>query len=122
MSYSIFTFLSLCLSRSLSLCMSVWCGGTDIQVRFIMNSVGALGRLSFVCHSLGGIVVRSALSEACLAPYLRHCYTLITLASPHCGTHQGSALVSTGLWVYLSIHACIREYIHTYMLSVESHW
>jgi hypothetical protein len=55
---------------------------------------------SFVCHSLGGVVVRSALTEAVMAPFLNHCYTLVTLATPHCGYLYGdNSLLTTGIWI-----------------------
>lgn len=58
-----------------------------------------LGRLSFVAHSLGGIIVRSALTHELMAGFLRHCYTFVTLATPHCGSiYTDSVLHSTGLW------------------------
>lgn len=74
-----------------------------------------LGRLSFVCHSLGGVIVRAAIAQAHyddkepkeygkklgrLRPYLDKLYTLVTLASPHCGyMYSENPLLTTGIWV-----------------------
>lgn len=59
-----------------------------------------LGRLSFLCHSLGGLIVRSALNEPPLAPYLPKLFTYVSLATPHCGYVFGSEniLLNTGIW------------------------
>jgi len=59
-----------------------------------------LGRLSFVGHSLGGLIVRSALTQALLAPLLPHLYTYLALGTPHLGYIHGNNLVTgTGLWM-----------------------
>lgn len=44
---------------------------------------GALGRLSFIAHSIGGLIVRSALPE--LAEYRKKMFTFLTLSTPHVG-------------------------------------
>jgi hypothetical protein len=64
------------------------------------NCSNSIGKLSFFCHSLGGIIVRAALHEKAMAKYLSKCYTYVSLASPHCGfLFNQSSLVSTGMWV-----------------------
>jgi triacylglycerol esterase/lipase EstA (alpha/beta hydrolase family) len=57
-----------------------------------------LSRLSFVAHSLGGLIVRAAL------PYLQNyqdkMYTFISLGSPHLGyLHNSHGLIKFGLWL-----------------------
>lgn len=58
-----------------------------------------LGRLSFVCHSVGGLIARAAL------PLLKHTYgsrffTFMSLSCPHLGYLYGpTAAFKTGLWV-----------------------
>ena len=55
-------------------------------------------KISFVGHSLGGLIIRAALPL--LVKYKDKMYTLITLSSPHLGcTHSKSKLVGAGLWV-----------------------
>lgn len=58
-----------------------------------------LGRVSFVAHSLGGLIVRSALTQPAMKQYLSKLYTLVTLATPHCGYFMhDSSLLETGMW------------------------
>merc|ERR1719453_1998304 len=64
-----------------------WCPGS------------ALGRLSFIAHSIGGIIVRAALPL--LQDYTNKMFTLLTFSSPHMGYCTGDmSLFRTGLWVF----------------------
>lgn len=63
-----------------------WCPGTT------------LGKLSFIGHSLGGLIIRAAL------PYLKTFQdkmdTFITLSSPHLGyMYATNTIVEAGIWV-----------------------
>jgi len=82
----------------------------DTFVKENCRGGSTLGRLSFVCHSLGGIIVRSALAQATqasaesshgtLKPYLDKCYTFLSLASPHCGyMYAENQLLTTGIFL-----------------------
>jgi hypothetical protein len=63
------------------------------------TSDGRHARISFVGHSLGGLVVRRALEDDRLEPLLRLAQNYISLASPHLGSlYAPSQLVSTGMW------------------------
>lgn len=54
-------------------------------------------RLSFMGHSLGGVIIRSALTFFNPANKL---YTYISLSSPHLGyLYSPSTLVQAGLWL-----------------------
>jgi hypothetical protein len=56
-------------------------------------------RLSFVAHSLGGVIIRTALTCEVMAPYLKKLHTLFTLGSPHCGyLYNSNMLLNTGMW------------------------
>ena len=61
------------------------------------ESLDSIGRISFIGHSLGGLIIRSALRFLSdLKPKLQ---TYMTLSTPHLGyTQGGSKLVSTGIW------------------------
>ena len=56
-----------------------------------------LGRLSFVGHSLGGVIIRAALPY--LNQYSGKMHLLLTLSTPHLGTkHNDSWQVKAGFW------------------------
>lgn len=63
---------------------------------------GRLGSISFVGHSLGGLVLRAALPH--LEKYRDYMKTLITFSSPHLGVSSGdSMLVETGKFVLIRL-------------------
>ena len=65
------------------------------------------GRLSFVGHSMGSLVVRRALQEPVMRLLLPNLHTFLSLSSPHLGTlHAESQLVATGLWALLKWKKC----------------
>uniref|UniRef100_H3D937 Family with sequence similarity 135 member B n=1 Tax=Tetraodon nigroviridis TaxID=99883 RepID=H3D937_TETNG len=59
-----------------------------------------VGRISFIGHSLGNIIIRSVLTRPRFRCYLPRLHTFLSLSGPHLGTlYNNSALVSTGLWL-----------------------
>mmetsp|Transcript_90208 Transcript_90208/g.232867 ORF Transcript_90208/g.232867 Transcript_90208/m.232867 type:complete len:792 (-) Transcript_90208:64-2439(-) len=63
-----------------------WCPGT------------ALGRLSFIAHSMGGLITRAALPM--LHEYANKMYTFISFSTSHLGIFQDKiSLFNTGFWV-----------------------
>ncbi|XP_024319369.1 uncharacterized protein LOC100837726 isoform X4 [Brachypodium distachyon] len=57
-------------------------------------------KLSFVGHSIGNIIIRSALSEPKLQPYLRNLYTYMSISGPHLGYwYSSNSLFNSGLWL-----------------------
>ncbi|XP_061597664.1 protein FAM135B [Cololabis saira] len=59
-----------------------------------------VGRISFIGHSLGNIIIRSVLTRPRFRCYLSRLHTFLSLSGPHLGTlYNSSALVSTGLWL-----------------------
>lgn len=56
-------------------------------------------RISFVGHSLGTIIIRSALARPQMKPYLSKLHTFLSLSGPHLGTlYNSSGLVNAGMW------------------------
>ena len=67
---------------------------------FVAELGGAqrVARLSFVAHSLGGLIVRASLAFAPMRALVPKLHTLVTLASPHCGyLFSESRLLRSGL-------------------------
>jgi hypothetical protein len=59
----------------------------------LSNARRPLARLSFVCHSIGSIVLRCALGRPELAPFVPHLHTVLSLSSPHLAS-RGRAMNS----------------------------
>ncbi|KAG1694152.1 Protein FAM135A [Nymphon striatum] len=56
-------------------------------------------RISFIGHSLGNIIIRSALAKPEMKPYLIRMYSFLSLSGPHLGTlYNSSGLVNMGMW------------------------
>lgn len=77
---------------------------TDRLVAEILCHIEVCGlnptKISFVAHSLGTIIVRSALARRQMKPLLSKLHTFLSLSGPHLGTlYNNSGLVNAGLWV-----------------------
>jgi len=63
------------------------------------NMLARARKISFVCHSFGGIICRAALAHEDFKPLLPKLHTLVTLSSPHLGMLYGTnSLVELGIW------------------------
>ncbi|KAL5290309.1 FAM135B family protein [Megaselia abdita] len=76
---------------------------TDRLVEEILYHIESTGlnptKISFVAHSLGTIIVRSALSRPQLRHLLPKLHTFLSLSGPHLGTlYNSSGLVNMGMW------------------------
>ncbi|KAF7048282.1 hypothetical protein CFC21_057076 [Triticum aestivum] len=57
-------------------------------------------KLSFVGHSIGNVIIRSALSEPKLQPFLKNLYTYMSISGPHLGYwYSSNSLFNSGLWL-----------------------
>lgn len=57
-------------------------------------------RISFVGHSLGNIIIRSALTRPQMKPLLSRLHTFLSLSGPHLGTlYNSSGLVNMGMFL-----------------------
>ena len=64
-----------------------------------------MGRLSFVGHSAGSMIVRTALASPVLKPYLPKLHAFVSLSSSHCGNmFVPSTLISGGMWALQHLH------------------
>jgi len=58
-----------------------------------------VGRISFIGHSLGGLIIRSCLPH--LSEYYPLMHTYVSLSSPHLGyTSKESKIVRMAMWLY----------------------
>ncbi|XP_047361672.1 uncharacterized protein LOC124953801 isoform X1 [Vespa velutina] len=76
---------------------------TDRLVAEIRHHIEISGlnptKVSFIGHSLGTIIIRSALTRPQLRPLLPRLHTFLSLSGPHLGTlYNTSGLVNAGMW------------------------
>lgn len=79
-----------------------WCPGCPPEP--------SLGRLSFIAHSAGGLIVRSALTM--LTEYTSKMHTFMTFSTPHLGyMYAANPLFSAGLWILKKFRksACLEQ-------------
>jgi hypothetical protein len=64
-------------------------------------------RISFIGHSMGGLMIRSALQEKELECLHNKLFLFVSLAVPHLGNlFPDSQLVSTGMWALSKFKNC----------------
>ncbi|KAJ7946668.1 hypothetical protein O6P43_031564 [Quillaja saponaria] len=57
-------------------------------------------KLSFVGHSIGNIIIRTALAESIMEPYLHYLYTYVSISGPHLGyLYSSNPIFNSGLWL-----------------------
>ncbi|XP_021888783.1 uncharacterized protein LOC110807829 [Carica papaya] len=69
-------------------------------------------KLSFVGHSIGNVIIRAALVDNAMEPYLRFLYTYISLSGPHLGyLYSSNSLFNSGLWLLKKLKGtqCIHQ-------------
>ncbi|KAJ1264879.1 hypothetical protein BS78_08G035700 [Paspalum vaginatum] len=69
-------------------------------------------KLSFVGHSIGNIIIRSALAEPALQPYLKNLHTYMSISGPHLGYwYSSNSLFNSGLWLLKKLKGaqCIHQ-------------
>ncbi|CAJ2643167.1 unnamed protein product [Trifolium pratense] len=75
---------------------------------------GKLGdiKLSFVGHSMGNLIIRTAIADSMMEPYLRHLHTYVSLSGPHLGyLYSSNSLFNSGMWVLKKLKntQCIHQ-------------
>lgn len=77
-------------------------------------------RISFVAHSLGTIIVRSALSRPALRPILSRLHTFLSLSGPHLGTlFNSSGLVNMGELAVRFVAFTLSFRLLTLLVSID---
>ncbi|KAF1890583.1 hypothetical protein Lal_00041397 [Lupinus albus] len=80
-------------------------------------------KLSFVGHSIGNLIIRSALADRTMEPYLKYLYTYVSIAGPHLGyMYSSNTIFNSGMWLWKKIKApqCIHQLTFTDDLDLEN--
>nr|GMC48306.1 protein FAM135B-like isoform X1 [Ipomoea batatas] len=73
-------------------------------------------KISFVGHSIGNIILRTALTESIMEPYLRYLHTYVSISGPHLGfLYSSNSLFNSGLWLLKKLKGtqCIHQLTFT---------
>ncbi|CAN6438819.1 unnamed protein product [Victoria cruziana] len=69
-------------------------------------------KLSFVGHSIGNLILRSAITEPAMEPYLKYLHTYMSISGPHLGyLYSSNTLFNSGLWLLKKLKGahCIHQ-------------
>ncbi|KAK7260348.1 hypothetical protein RIF29_26318 [Crotalaria pallida] len=73
-------------------------------------------KLSFVGHSIGNLIIRTALAESIMEPYQRYLHTYVSISGPHLGyMYCSNSLFNSGLWLIKKLKGpqCIHQLTFT---------
>ncbi|KAF7842672.1 protein FAM135B-like isoform X1 [Senna tora] len=73
-------------------------------------------KLSFVGHSIGNLIIRTALAESIMEPYLRYLHTYVSISGPHLGyLYSSNSVFNSGLWFLKKLKdiQCIHQLTFT---------
>ncbi|XP_028800982.1 protein FAM135B [Neltuma alba] len=73
-------------------------------------------KLSFVGHSIGNLIIRTALTEKVMEPYLRYLHTYVSMSGPHLGyMYSSNSIFNSGLWLLKTLNGarCIHQLTFT---------
>jgi triacylglycerol esterase/lipase EstA (alpha/beta hydrolase family) len=75
------------------------------EVEYELTKSPDISKVSFLGHSMGGVIIRSALPR--LEKFKDKFHSFITLSSPHLGyAYSNSKLVDAGLWLINTMKKC----------------
>ncbi|KAK7302470.1 hypothetical protein RJT34_13360 [Clitoria ternatea] len=80
-------------------------------------------KLSFVGHSIGNLIIRTALAESIMEPYLRYLYTYVSISGPHLGyMYSSNSIFNSGVWLLKKIKGtqCIHQLTFTDDHDIEN--
>ncbi|XP_010548759.1 PREDICTED: protein FAM135B-like isoform X2 [Tarenaya hassleriana] len=69
-------------------------------------------KLSFVGHSIGNIIIRTAIADTSMEPYRKFLHTYLSLSGPHLGyLYSPNSLFNSGLWILKKLKntQCIHQ-------------
>ncbi|KAK4276942.1 hypothetical protein QN277_015029 [Acacia crassicarpa] len=73
-------------------------------------------RLSFVGHSIGNLIIRTAIADSAMEPFLGHLHTYVSVSGPHLGyLYSSNSLFNSGLWLLKTLKGtqCIHQLTFT---------
>ncbi|GAA0172840.1 hypothetical protein LIER_41412 [Lithospermum erythrorhizon] len=73
-------------------------------------------KISFVGHSIGNVILRTALTESIMEPYLGFLHTYVSVSGPHLGyLYSSNSLFNSGLWLLKKLKGtqCIHQLTFT---------
>ncbi|XP_050377066.1 uncharacterized protein LOC126794399 isoform X2 [Argentina anserina] len=73
-------------------------------------------KLSFVGHSIGNVIIRTALTEVMMEPFLRYLHVYVSISGPHLGyLYSSNSLFNSGLWLLKKLKntQCIHQLTFT---------
>ncbi|KAI7727990.1 hypothetical protein M8C21_006057 [Ambrosia artemisiifolia] len=80
-------------------------------------------KLSFVGHSIGNVIIRTALAESIMEPYHRYLHTYVSISGPHLGyLYSSNSLFNSGLWLLKKLKntRCIHQLTFTDDIDLEN--
>ncbi|KAK1426355.1 hypothetical protein QVD17_15026 [Tagetes erecta] len=80
-------------------------------------------KLSFVGHSIGNVIIRTALAESIMEPYHRYLHTYVSVSGPHLGyLYSSNSLFNSGLWLLKKLKntRCIHQLTFTDDIDLEN--
>jgi hypothetical protein len=73
-------------------------------------------KLSFVGHSIGNVIIRTAIADSLMEPYRKYLHTYLSLSGPHLGyLYSTNSLFNSGLWLLKKLKS--TQVIHQLTLT-----
>ncbi|WZZ13593.1 hypothetical protein YC2023_106682 [Brassica napus] len=73
-------------------------------------------KLSFVGHSIGNVIIRTAISDGLMEPFRKYLHTYLSLSGPHLGyLYSTNSLFNSGLWLLKKLKS--TQVIHQLTLT-----
>ncbi|KAI5077732.1 hypothetical protein GOP47_0007556 [Adiantum capillus-veneris] len=89
---------------------------------FLKKATYSNCRLSFVGHSIGNIIIRAALNDPLMKPFLEYLHTYLSISGPHLGyLYSSNTLFNSGLWLLKKLKAspCMHQLTFTDEANIQ---